>query len=215
MIAPSPIARRDFLRMTGIAAGSLAITPVLAAAEGLSEVPRNRTDRLATGANVCQWFRFPRRNSAEHFTDYISAAEADYMSQIGLKHVRLCVAPRVIMNPASGDVVEERGKQLDSAIERFHRAGLLVVVDIHNEDRRDELDPKWQEAFVRFWGLLAGRLSRFDPDSTILEIVNEPVFDHREEEWNALDARLAAAIRQAAPGTRSSRRARTGAASTD
>ena len=124
MIAPSPIARRDFLRMTGIAAGSLAITPVLAAAEGLSEVPRSRTDRLATGANVCQWFRFPRSNSAEHFTDYISAAEADYMSQIGLKHVRLCVAPRVIMNPASGDVIEERGKQLDSAIERFHRAGL-------------------------------------------------------------------------------------------
>ncbi len=73
------------------------------------------------------------------------------------------------------------------------------MVDIHNEDRRDELDPKWQEAFVRFWGLLAGRLSRFDPDLTILEIVNEPVFDRREEEWNTLNARLAAAIRQAAP----------------
>ena len=78
-----------------------------------------------------------------------------------------------------------------------------------------ELDPKWQEAFVRFWGLLAGRLSRFDPDLTILEIVNEPVFDRREEEWNTLNARLAAAIRQQRPGTRSSRRVRTGAASTD
>jgi hypothetical protein len=53
---------------------------------------------------------------------------------------------------------------------------VLVVVDLHNEDRRDELDPKWQEAFVRFWGLLAERLSRFDPDLTILEIINEPVF---------------------------------------
>ena len=65
--------------------------------------------------------------------------------------------------------------------------------------RHDELDPKWQEAFVRFWGLLAGRLSRFDPELTILEIVNEPVFDRREEEWNTLNARLAAAIRQNAP----------------
>jgi len=103
------------------------------------------------------------------------------------------------MNPTSGEIIAERGKQLEAAIERFHRAGLAVVVDIHNEDRRAELDPQWQEAFVRFWGLLAKRLSRFDPDLTILEIVNEPVFKHREEEWNTLNARLAAAIRRGAP----------------
>lgn len=121
------------------------------------------------------------------------------MAGLGLKHARLCVAPRVIMNRASGEVIEERGKQLEAAIERFHRAGLLVIVDIHNEERAAELDPAWQEAFARFWGLLAERLSRFDPDMTILEIINEPVFDHREEEWNVLNARLAAVIRQKAP----------------
>ena len=199
MTTPSPMARRDFLRLAGIAAGSLAVTPAFSAAEGFPAVPRGRTDRLATGANVCQWFRFPRNESAEHFTNYISAAEADFMAHIGLKHVRLCVAPRVIMNPASGEIIEPRGQQLEAAIERFHRAGLLVVVDIHNEDRRAELDPAWQGAFVRFWGSLAGRLSRFDPELTILEIINEPVFNHREEEWNALNARLWAAIRRSAP----------------
>jgi aryl-phospho-beta-D-glucosidase BglC (GH1 family) len=199
MTTPSLIARRDFLRLTGMAAAGFAASPAFSAATGSSAVLRSRTDRLATGANVCLWFRFPRSNSAEYFTNYISAAEADFMAHVGLKHVRLCVAPRVIMNPTSGDIIEERGKQLEAAIERFHRAGLLVVVDLHNEDRRDELDPKWQEAFVRFWGLLAGRLSRFDPELTILEIVNEPVFAHREEEWNTLNARLAAAIRRSAP----------------
>jgi len=127
MTTPSPIARREFLRLAGFAAGSLAVAPAFAA-EGFSAVPRSRTDRLATGANVCQWFRFPRNDSAEHFTNYISAAEADFMARVGLKHVRLCVAPRVIMNPISGDVIEERGKQLEAAIERFHRAGLAVVV---------------------------------------------------------------------------------------
>jgi aryl-phospho-beta-D-glucosidase BglC (GH1 family) len=200
MIPQSPIARRDFLRLTGIAVGSLAVAPAFAAStEGISEVPRSRTERLATGANVCRWFRSPLHNSAEYFTSYISPAEAEYMAHIGLKHVRLCVAPKVIMNPTSGEIIEERGQQLEAAIERFHRAGLLVVVDLHNEDRRDELDPKWQEAFIRFWGLLAKRLSRFDPELTILEIVNEPVFKHREEEWNTLNARLAAAIRRSAP----------------
>ena len=121
------------------------------------------------------------------------------MAQIGLKHVRLCVAPRVIMNRTSGEVIAERGKQLEAAVERFHRAGLLVMVDIHNEDRPSELDPAWQDAFVKFWGALAKQLSRFDPEMTILEIINEPVFARREEEWNVLNARLAAAIRQNAP----------------
>ena len=107
--------------------------------------------------------------------------------------------PRYIVNPATGDVREDRARYLQAAIERFHRAGLLVMVEIHNEDRAVELDPAWQDAFVRFWGLLAARLSRFDPELTILEIINEPVFDRREEEWNTLNARLAAVIRQNTP----------------
>ncbi len=73
------------------------------------------------------------------------------------------------------------------------------MVDIHNEDRAAELNPAWQDAFVKFWGALAGRLAKFDPDLTMLEIINEPVFDKREEEWNTLNARLAAAIRENAP----------------
>ncbi len=194
-----PIDRRAFLRLTALGAGSLAITHSLSAAEPLTAVPRNRLDRLATGANVCQWFRFPRSNSAEHFTNYISEAEAAFMARLGLRHVRLCLAPRIIMDPTSGKIIEERGKQLEAAIERFHRAGLLVMVDIHNEDRAAELNPAWQEAFIRFWGSLAARLSRFDPELTILEIINEPVFDRREEEWNKLNSRLAAAIRHNAP----------------
>src|SRR5271157_1237705 len=104
-----PMDRRAFLRLTALATGSLAITPPLPATEPLKAVPPGRLARLATGANVCLWFRFPRGASADHFTSYISDAEAAFMARLGLKHVRLCVAPRVIMNRASGEVVEERG----------------------------------------------------------------------------------------------------------
>ncbi len=191
--------RRGFLQIMGLAAGGLAIAPLLPAADSSNAVPQTRLARLATGANVCQWFRFPRLNRPDHFTNYISEGEAAFIAQIGLKHVRLCVAPRVIMNQTSGEILEDRGKQLEAAIERFHRAGLLVMVDIHNEDRPSELSPAWQQAFIRFWSTLSARLSRFDPELTILEIINEPVFDHREDEWNTLNARLAAAIRKNAP----------------
>jgi aryl-phospho-beta-D-glucosidase BglC (GH1 family) len=162
-------------------------------------VPAQRLARLATGANICRWFRFPRRDAPNHFDDYISDAEAALIARMGLRHVRLCVAPGVIMESNPGALRTDRLPQLEAAIQRFHRAGLLVVLDLHNEDRAAELDPIWQEACVRLWSALASRLSRFDPDLLIFELLNEPVFRQREEEWNPFNARLAAAIRARAP----------------
>ena len=191
--------RREFLRRATIAAAGVALCPQLAPAAPPTDVPAERLARLATGANVCRWFRSPRRDSPEHFSNYIPDSEAALIARMGIKHVRLCAAPRVVMDAATGALREDRAPQLDAAIQRFHRAGLMVVVDIHNENRADELSPEWQDAFVKFWTALAKRLSQFDPNLTILEIINEPVFDKREEEWNILNARLAAAIRQNAP----------------
>ena len=191
--------RREFLRRAALVAAGVTFCPGSGQAVAPTEVPAERLARLATGANVCRWFRSPRRDSPTHFDNYIPESEAALMARLGLKHVRLCVAPRVLMDATTGAVREDRAPQLDAAIRRFHRAGLLVVVDLHNENRADELSPEWQDAFVKFWSALAARLSAFDPNLTILEIVNEPVFDRREGEWNSLNARLAAAIRQSAP----------------
>ena len=193
------INRREFLRAAALTTGGLALAGLPARSASSNGVPASRLARLATGANVCLWFRFPRNGTAEHFQNYIPEAEALYMAQMGLKHIRLCVAPKVIMDASTGAILEERGQQLEAAIARFQKAGLLVMVDIHNEDRAAELNPAWQEAFVRFWGSLASRLSKYDPELTILEIINEPVFNKREEEWNTLNGRLAAAIRKNAP----------------
>jgi len=103
------------------------------------------------------------------------------------------------MEASTGEVRQEVAPYVDAAIERFHRAGLLVLIDLHNEDRPAEINPAWQEAFVKFWTELAGRLKHFDPDLTMFEIINEPVFKGSEAEWNSLNERLAAAIRKSAP----------------
>ena len=165
----------------------------------LDHVPQIRLDRLAAGANVSLWFRYPKSETDDFFANHISDAEAAIMRAMGLSHVRLCVAPKFIMDPATGAIPEARAKFLEAAIRRFHRAGLLVVVDFHNEKHDDELLPEWQEAFVAFWKTLAKRLSTFDPDMTVFEIMNEPVFEKRESEWPPLNARVAAAIRESAP----------------
>ena len=199
MQAIPPCSRREFFRRTSLAVGAVALGHRSALAAASSEVPAVRLERLATGANVCRWFRYVRRETEAHFRDYIPEAEAAQMARLGLKHVRLAIHPDVIMDQSTGAVLEDRADYLEAAIRRFHGAGLMVVVDLHNEDRDAELNPEWQGAFVRFWGDLAARLQAFDPDLTVLEIINEPVFAGREEEWDVLNARLAAAIRRSAP----------------
>lgn len=187
------------MRQTTLATGGLALWARPASSAPLVEVPAARLERLSKGANVAKWFRYPRAETDAHFGNYIPEPEAAMIARLGLKHVRLCIHPKVLMDQTSGAVREDRARHLEAALQRFHRAGLMVAVDIHNEDRAAELNPQWQEAFVKFWGALAARLSKFDPDLTLLEIINEPVFNKREEEWNTLNARLAAAIRQNAP----------------
>ncbi|HZR20470.1 MAG TPA: cellulase family glycosylhydrolase [Verrucomicrobiae bacterium] len=190
--------RRQFLRLAASTGTLLSLNGVHAWASGVSGVPPARLRRLAKGANVCRWFRGGRR-SPEQLTNYITEPEAHLMQQMGLTHVRLCLQPRVIMESASGAIREETAGLVDSAIERFHRAGLLVLIDLHNEDRPSEINPAWQEAFVKFWGDFSARLRHFDPELTMFEIINEPVFAGREAEWNPLNARLTAAIRKSAP----------------
>lgn len=194
------VSRRDFVRMTGlgVAAGMIGFPAIVRSAASASAVPQSRLDRLTTGANVCRWFRFIKE-SDDHFTKYMPEAEAAYMRQIGLKHARLCVEPKVLMDQTTGAVREQNAKYLEMAIERLQKAGLLVLVDLHNEVRDAELNPAWQEAFVRFWSDLSARLKRFDPEMTMFEIINEPVFGGHESDWNPLNARLAAAIRKSAP----------------
>jgi aryl-phospho-beta-D-glucosidase BglC (GH1 family) len=194
------VTRRKFLHLITAGAGATALmgSGPLAWSSGSTGVPTNRLKRLAKGANICRWFRF-RSPKPEELGDYVTESESKRMREMGLTHVRLCLQPRMIMNPSTGEARQEVAGHVDAAIERFHRAGLLVLIDLHNEDRADEINTAWQEAFVRFWGTFAARLKHFDPELTMFEIINEPVFKGREEEWNSFNQKLAAAIRKNAP----------------
>src|SRR5262245_35053274 len=131
--------RREFVRVTMAGLAGVCAAPAMQRAwgSGIGGVARSRLDRLAKGANVCRWFRFVRE-SPEHFHNYINEAEARLMRQMGLTHVRVCVQPKVLMDQSTGAVRAETAGFLDAAIERFHRADLLVLIDLHNEERPAE-----------------------------------------------------------------------------
>lgn len=185
--------------ITTLASAAFLVSCSSPAIAPLQEVPKSRLARLAKGANVCRWFRFPDPDTDEHAKNYLQDEEIRMIKKVGLDHVRLCIAPKYIMNYDDGSVLSPMADRIDAAIGKFQKAGLLVVVDIHNEDRKIEADPQWQENFIKFWGAYAKRLTKFRADDTILEIINEPVMQGKESSWYPLQERLAAAIRKVAP----------------
>src|SRR5947209_4320078 len=110
--------RREFLQFAaaGLAGGFLSAPLVCKASSSLRGPARRRLDRLAKGANVCQWFRFVRPGKPEHFANYVTEAEAKLMRQMGLTHVRLCLQPKLVMDQTSGAVREETAGFVESAI---------------------------------------------------------------------------------------------------
>ncbi|MDQ2801143.1 MAG: glycoside hydrolase family 5 protein [Pseudomonadota bacterium] len=164
-------------------------------------VPAGRLEKLSRGTSVTQWFQVSGPVDESHYQNYLSDAEIALIARLGLHHVRLCVAPSYLYDPkAPGTLSEGRMAMLESAIQRFNRQKLAVIVDLHNTDKQhSEDDPQWVAGYPLFWGALAAKLSHFDPEMVFFEILNEPVFTDRASEWFTLQDKCIAAIRKSAP----------------
>ena len=178
-----------------------AAAPAQRRATKTAGVPASRLAKLSRGTNVTQWFQVYGQTDEAHYQNYLSDAEIAQIARLGLRHVRLCVSPNYLYDPKAPDTLSEaRLTMLESAIKRFQRQKLAVIVDLHNTDKEHtENDPQWIAGYPIFWGALAAKLSHFDPETLLFEILNEPVFTDRASEWFALQDRCIAAIRKSAP----------------
>ncbi len=164
-------------------------------------VAPGRLLRLSRGANITQWFQVYSPQPDEHYRTYISDDELAMISRMGLTHVRLCISPEFLYDPADpSHPIASHLAMLKEGIKRIEAQGLGVVVDPHNTVQpRIENDGPWHDGYAAFWGGLASSLKDTNPAMTFFEIVNEPVFDKKEERWFALQQSCVAAIRAAAP----------------
>jgi len=160
-----------------------------------------RLKRLGNGANVCLWFRGRNIPAPEETSGYIDDSEMEQMRQLGIQHVRLCVHPEYIYDPSGpSKPIEPHMSHVEDAIGRFLDKDISVVFDFHNENqKRLETDIKWRNGIVPFWGALARRLRRFDPERVVLEVINEPVFKGHEQDWLDFQPVVVSAIRDSAP----------------
>jgi aryl-phospho-beta-D-glucosidase BglC (GH1 family) len=171
-----------------------------------SSLPAARRAHLRRGINLSEWFAQvydPKGYRKEHFENWTSAADIALIKSAGFDHVRLSVNPEPMMEAGhrQNGTAEYLG-YLDAAMKMTLDAGLAVELDMHPDaDFKTRLnDDEFVERFAEFWRTVAKHYAspQWDADRVFFEILNEPEMKDAYR-WYGVEAKLAAAIRQAAP----------------
>ncbi len=170
-----------------------------------STVPAARLAHIRHGINLSGWFAQvydSKGYTKEHLDTWTTAADIALIKSAGFDHVRLSVNPQPPMDAARH---HEGGAEyfgyLDAAVKMILDAGLAVEIDMHPESdfkARLAKEDEFVERFSDFWGIVAQRYASLDPDRVFYEILNEPEMRDAYR-WYGVEAKIAAAIRRAAP----------------
>lgn len=162
-----------------------------------------RATHLRRGINLSHWYSqvYGKEGyTPAHFDRYNTSADIALIARMGFDHVRFPIACEPFFTEPER-LNESYVARLEGVIRLLHDHGLAVIVDIHPETPFKE----WlrsadenAETFARFWGAFAGRLSAFDAEKTVFEILNEPCVGDAAR-WNAMQNAALQAVRRAAP----------------
>jgi endoglucanase len=171
----------------------------------LSSVPPSRLAHLRRGINASEWFAqvYDKRGyTKEHFQNWTTAEDIALIKSMGFDHVRLSVDSQPMMPRHRPDeITAEYLGYLDAAVKMILDQGLAVVIDLHPDGEfkaRLAKDDSFVQEFADFWRALARHYSTWDAERVFFEILNEPEMSDRYR-WYGVQAKLATAIREAAP----------------
>jgi aryl-phospho-beta-D-glucosidase BglC (GH1 family) len=168
------------------------------------ELAHERAQRLRHGINASLWFAQSSRDySVERLRTFTTADDIALMAKLGFDHVRLSVDSSPLL---SGDPFGHPGSspflaELDRVVDLMLQHHLAVIVDIHPEEPYKAALRTGDDSVERFaslWARLAQHFGTRDPNSVFFEIMNEPE-QTDPYRWIGIEARVAAAIRKAAP----------------
>lgn len=167
-------------------------------ADGLegNTVPDSRYARLGKCFNLADWFQL--------FSDAagaVSDGEMKHLRQIGISAVRLPFDPSLFdRSRRSQAAIDATLVALDGAIDLLIANGLSIVLDAHDIDGGASLDSETAiSRFVQTWAMLAARYANRSPEYLLFEVMNEPGNSFPTSSWDAIQNRVVAAIRAAAP----------------
>jgi aryl-phospho-beta-D-glucosidase BglC (GH1 family) len=163
-----------------------------------------RAQHLKRGINASQWFaQSPRDYSAARTDRYTDAADIALIAKLGFDNVRLSIDAAPLEQYARGEegLNAEFLSRLDRAVDTMLADGLAVQIDLHPEGAYKQQLRTANDAvdrLVMLWRRLAAHYAARDPERVFFEIMNEPEVNDPYR-WAGIQARVAAAIREAAP----------------
>jgi aryl-phospho-beta-D-glucosidase BglC (GH1 family) len=164
----------------------------------------SRAQHLRHGINASLWFaQSPRDYSAARTSRFTDAADIALIAKLGFDNVRLSIDPEPLEQyPRGKDGLNgEFLGRLDAAVDTMLANGLAVQIDIHPEDgykQQVHSSDDSVDRFVMLWRRLAAHYATRDAERIFFEVMNEPE-EHDPYRWAGIQARAAAAIREAAP----------------
>ncbi len=163
-----------------------------------------RAQHLRHGINASEWFAQSAGDySAARTNRYTDAQDIALMAKLGFDHVRLSIdAVPLEQWPLGREGLNtDFMARLDRAVDTMLADGLAVEIDLHPEDSFKQQLRTSDDAVDRLtllWRQLARHYATRDPERVFFEVLNEPEVNDPYR-WAGIQARLAAAIRDAAP----------------
>jgi len=163
-----------------------------------------RLEHLRHGINASEWFAQSANDySAARTGRYTDDGDIALMAKLGFDNVRLSIDPVPLEKEPrnkEGFNADFAGR-LDHAVDTMLSHGLAVQIDIHPESdykRQVRESSEGVDRFVMMWRKLAAHYADRDPELVFFEVMNEPEVSDPYR-WAGIQARAAAAIREAAP----------------
>jgi endoglucanase len=163
-----------------------------------------RAQHLKHGINASEWFAQSASDySAARTGRYTDAQDIALMAKLGFDNVRLSIDPVPLEQfPRNREGFNSDFlSRLDKAVDAMLAEGMAVQIDVHPESAYKQQVRNTGEGvdrFVMLWRRLAAHYATRNPDLVLFEIMNEPEVSDPYR-WAGIQARAAAAIREAAP----------------
>jgi len=163
-----------------------------------------RAQHLKRGINASEWFAQSATDYSAARTDrYTDAADIALMAKLGFDNVRLSIDATPLEQWPHGreELNADFVGRLDKAVDTMLADGLAVTIDLHPEEGYKEKIRTNNDAVDRLtslWRRLAAHYANRDQERVFFEIMNEPEVNDPYR-WAGIQARVAAAIREAAP----------------
>ena len=137
----------------------------------------------------------------EHFENYITERDIEYIASLGMDHIRLGF-DQIVIEKAPYEYRTEIIDILHRFVDWCHKYDLGIVLNMHKalgnycdilEERGLFSDAELQNRFIGVWLKLEDEFS--DDGSVIFELLNE-VVNASAEDWNSLADRTVCALRR-------------------